>query len=99
MDNHKLALKVFRLQNNDYALSNKLIEDVYSQLNTVGVFEYYPRYGTATNLSGIFREVYTDRLADMIPRSSSIFNTSTNSISYNTPVRLGFEHGFTYIEE
>lgn len=58
---------------------------------------------TVATLNGHFKEVYADKIRDLIPEGVKLYNmVSFNSAEkqtgnfYNQPVTLGLEHGFTY---
>jgi len=58
---------------------------------------------TVSTLSGYFKEVYADKVEDLVPQGSHIYNATPfvprekqNGNSYHQPVVLTHEHGFTY---
>lgn len=58
---------------------------------------------TVDSLNGLFKEVYADKIKDLVPEGVKLlnmisFNSSEKSPGnlYHAPVTLGLEHGFTY---
>lgn len=64
--------------------------------------KFTPVEGVLGNLNGLFKQVYADRLKDLIPDGVKLLNMIKFSAKdktgdkYNQPVILGMEHGVTF---
>ena len=64
--------------------------------------KFTPVDGVLGNLNGLFKQIYADRLKDLIPDGVKLLNMIKFSSKdktgdkYNQPVILGMEHGVTF---
>lgn len=61
------------------------------------------QYVQVDNLNGLFKEVYANKVKDLVPEGVKLFNmvpfmSSEKQLggTYHQPISLGLEHGFTY---